>query len=204
MHAFLIVGTDKESVQTKIEELVKKLKVKTLEFPLSKIEDARSLNSFTNLKITSPTAIIINSIEEATPEAVNAFLKNLEEPQEDLYYILTTESVHKVLPTIISRCQVIKIADSGQRIANSEIQKFLEMTVGERLAYTDTIRDRREAKLFVRGLIDSLHQSLHNGNGGFSQTADNLEVAQKTLEAIRANGNVQLHLTNLIIHLTRT
>src|SRR3990167_4171214 len=185
MHAFLIVGTDKESVQTKIEELVKKLKVKTLEFPLSKIEDARSLNSFTNLKITSPTAIIINSIEEATPEAVNAFLKNLEEPQEDLYYILTTESVHKVLPTIISRCQVIKIADSGQRIANSEIQKFLDMSVGEKLAYTDPIKDRGEAKLFVRGLIDSLHQSLHNGNGGFSQTADNLEVAQKTLEAIR-------------------
>ena len=115
MHAYLIVGTDKGAVRVKTGELANKLKVKTLEFQLVKIEDTRSLNSYLKLKLTSPTAIIINSIEEATPEAANAFLKNLEEPQEDLYFILTTESIHKVLPTLVSRCQIVKIQNPKSR-----------------------------------------------------------------------------------------
>src|SRR3990167_9092947 len=109
MHAYLIVSTDDEKREAKVEELTKKLRAKALMFSLAKIEDARALNSFTNLKVDSPTAIIINSVEEATDEAANAFLKNLEEPQEELYFILTAESIHKVLPTIVSRCQIVKV-----------------------------------------------------------------------------------------------
>lgn len=201
MHAYLVVGTDKIVVQDKVAELVKKLKAGSLEFPLAKIDDTRALNSFLKLKLTIPTAIIINSIEGATDEAANAFLKNLEEPQEDLYFILTTESIHKVLPTIVSRCQVIKIQDTRYSIPNTKVGKFLEMTIGEKLAFTDRIRDRGEAKNFVRELIETLHQNLHQGAENYSEIANDLEIAQKTLTNLEANGNVTLQLTNLAINL---
>jgi DNA polymerase-3 subunit gamma/tau len=40
-----------------------------------------------------------------TAEAFNALLKMLEEPPEHVVFVLATTEKHKVLPTIISRCQ---------------------------------------------------------------------------------------------------
>ena len=201
MHAFLIIGAPGESISAKVAKLSKELKVKTLEFPLVKIEDTRALNSFLRLKITSPTAIVINSIDKATSEAANAFLKDLEEPQEGLFYFLSAESAHKVLPTIVSRCQIIKTAGGKETQASVQVSKFIEMSIGEKLGYTDQIKDRNEAKAFVRDLINYLHLSLHKGNNNFSLMADNLEISQKTLTNLDANGNVTLQLTNLAINL---
>lgn len=201
MHAYLVTGTDQEGVELLTHDLAKKLKVKTLNFPLAKIDDARALNSFLNLKLGSPTAVIINSIDKVTDEAANAFLKNLEEPQKDLYFILTAQNLHQVLPTIVSRCQVIKSASIKKSKENIEISKFLGKSVGEKLKLTDQVRDREEAKIFVRDLITELHESLHNKQTGYSQTADNLEISQKTLANLEANGNVTLQLTNLVINL---
>lgn len=52
---------------------------------------------------------IIKHIENATKEAMNSLLKILEEPIDGIYAIFTTQNINKVLPTIISRCQVIDI-----------------------------------------------------------------------------------------------
>ncbi len=52
---------------------------------------------------------VIHLVENMTTEAVNALLKFLEEPPEHAYAILTTENESKVLPTIISRCQSIRL-----------------------------------------------------------------------------------------------
>ena len=52
---------------------------------------------------------IINYVESMTTVAVNSLLKFLEEPGKDVYAILTTENETKVLPTIISRTQTLKM-----------------------------------------------------------------------------------------------
>jgi len=44
---------------------------------------------------------------EATPQAANALLKTLEEPPDDVILILTASSIQGLLPTIISRCEVL-------------------------------------------------------------------------------------------------
>ncbi len=54
---------------------------------------------------------IIHLIENGGAFAMNKLLKFIEEPSEDVYGILTTKNISKVLPTIISRCQVIKLID---------------------------------------------------------------------------------------------
>jgi len=48
---------------------------------------------------------IIDEVHMMTPEAFNALLKTLEEPPAHIVFILATTEPHKILPTIISRCQ---------------------------------------------------------------------------------------------------
>lgn len=52
---------------------------------------------------------IVHLVENMTIEAVNSLLKFLEEPGEDTYAILTTKNVSKVLPTIVSRVESIRL-----------------------------------------------------------------------------------------------
>lgn len=199
MHAFLVVGDDSENLKIKTDALAEKLKATVLEFPLAKIEDSRALNSFVTLKVTQPTAIYIKGIEEATGEALNAFLKNLEEPQENLYYILTASSVKKVLPTIVSRCQIIKTINNSQLTINNEVEGFLKMTTGERLAFLDGIKDRERAIEFVDEFIDSCHHALHGKNSNYQELSKYLTSGISTLKALKANGNVVIQLTNMVI-----
>lgn len=49
--------------------------------------------------------ILITRVEKMRTEVVNAFLKMLEEPGKDVMFILTTDNIHALLPTLISRCQ---------------------------------------------------------------------------------------------------
>ncbi len=65
--------------------------------------------------------VIISKADAMTPEAANAFLKTLEEPHENITIILTTSKQEALLPTIMSRCQLIRCEPLG----TSEISQFL-------------------------------------------------------------------------------
>lgn len=49
---------------------------------------------------------IVDEVHMLSPAAFNAFLKTLEEPPRHAIFILATTEKHKILPTILSRCQV--------------------------------------------------------------------------------------------------
>jgi DNA polymerase-3 subunit delta' len=59
------------------------------------------------------TVIILTNIETMRKEAANAFLKLLEEPSEDLVFLLTTNSTDALLPTINSRCLHVQLSSLG-------------------------------------------------------------------------------------------
>lgn len=63
--------------------------------------------AITGLEEANKQIYILHRIEFMTPEAINALLKFLEEPNLDIYAILTTQDIEKILPTIISRSQVL-------------------------------------------------------------------------------------------------
>lgn len=202
MHAYLLITQDPELKTQNLEEITNKNSVKkTLEFPLQKIEDVRSLASFTKLKVSEPTAIVIKNIDEATTEALNAFLKNLEEPQENLFYFLTARNHYGIPATIISRCQIIKIKDARFEVKNEEIEAFLRKTTGEKFAYLDKLKDRGEAIGFIEDFIYANHEFLHKTDQKHGLFADNLRAATNTLNALKANGNVTLQLANFVISL---
>jgi len=199
MHAYLIVGTDSEELKSNSLKLAQKLGAKILEFPLNKIADTRELRNITKLSFNTPTAILINSIDEATEEAVNAFLKNLEEPPKNIFYILTASNLKSVLPTIISRCEIIKLIAGKGRGEDKNSERFLNISVGEKLALADKIKDREEAKIFVQNLIEVLHFNLLNSTETKLKMAVDLEVLIKTLNNLKSNGNVSLQLANMVI-----
>ncbi|MCD8297412.1 MAG: DNA polymerase III subunit gamma/tau, partial [Prevotella sp.] len=79
--------------------------------------DAASNNSVENIKtLIEQTRIppqvgrykvfIIDEVHMLSTSAFNAFLKTLEEPPANVIFILATTEKHKILPTIISRCQI--------------------------------------------------------------------------------------------------
>ncbi len=201
MHAYLLIGQGITSFQVPISNLAKKLNAKVMEFPLVKIDDVRSLNNLIRLSFDVPTLIICQNIHQAGEEALNAFLKNLEEPQPNIYFALTAPSTRKVLPTIVSRCQVVKITNDKLQITNGNAEEFVKLTTGEKLAYIDKIKDREKAIEFAENLVNYLHSYLHSEKADLEKTANNLGAVDKTLSFLRANGNVSLHLTNMVISL---
>lgn len=64
---------------------------------------------------------ILHLVENMTEEAINAILKFLEEPKDNVYAFLTTNNENSVLQTIISRCQTmhLKLIDRNEVIAEA-------------------------------------------------------------------------------------
>ncbi len=94
------------------------------------VEDIRSLIDQVRYPPSSGKykIYIIDEVHMLSSAAFNAFLKTLEEPPSYAIFILATTEKHKILPTILSRCQNfdfnrIKVADMAahlQKIADSE------------------------------------------------------------------------------------
>ena len=65
---------------------------------------------------------IIDEVHMLSPAAFNAFLKTLEEPPKHAIFILATTEKHKIIPTILSRCQIfdfkrITVKDAKEHLA---------------------------------------------------------------------------------------
>ena len=74
----------------------------------NKVEDIRSLNDQVRIppQIAKYSIYIIDEVHMLSPSAFNAFLKTLEEPPSHAIFILATTEKHKIIPTILSRCQI--------------------------------------------------------------------------------------------------
>ena len=70
---------------------------------------------------------IIDEVHMLSQQAFNAFLKTLEEPPAHAIFILATTEKHKILPTILSRCQTYDF----NRISVDDIVKNLRMVAGK-------------------------------------------------------------------------
>ncbi|MGV8154360.1 MAG: ATP-binding protein [Alkaliphilus sp.] len=88
-----------------------------------KIETIRDIQEKIRIKTFdgATRVYIVHDAEKMTVQAQNALLKTLEDPPEKAVIIMTTINENKLLPTIVSRCQLIKL----KLIKTEEIQKHL-------------------------------------------------------------------------------
>lgn len=75
------------------------------------VEDSKKIveESFIKPIFANKKIIIINNIQDSTEQAQNKLLKTLEEPAENVVFILTSSSLEKILPTVRSRCFKVAI-----------------------------------------------------------------------------------------------
>lgn len=77
---------------------------------------------------------IIDEVHMMTPGAFNALLKTLEEPPEHVIFILATTEPHKILPTILSRCQRYDFSKVSDADIKERLKTILE---NEKIEYND-------------------------------------------------------------------
>ena len=107
----IIIDTKKE--QVKIDDI-------------RRIEDKFSQTSINQLGIK---IYIINLIENLRPNEANALLKFLEEPLDNTYAILTTENEYSILPTILSRTEIVRFSSVNK---NDLIYECIKLGVNKK------------------------------------------------------------------------
>lgn len=95
---------------------------------------------------------IIDEVHMLSNAAFNAFLKTLEEPPEYVIFILATTEKHKILPTILSRCQVFYF----KNIQNQDIVKQLNIVANEEQIETEEAALHLIAQKANGGMRDAL------------------------------------------------
>ncbi|MFT6816078.1 MAG: DNA polymerase-3 subunit gamma/tau, partial [Sphingobacteriales bacterium] len=120
---------------------------------------------------------IIDEVHMLSQSAFNAFLKTLEEPPAYAIFILATTEKHKILPTILSRCQVFDF----NRITVNDIGKQLQF-----IATKEGIEAESEALHTIAQKADgamrdalSIFDQLVSFSGNsltYSQVAENLNI----------------------------
>ncbi len=100
---------------------------------------------------------IIHLVETMRAEAINSILKFLEEPGSEIYAFLTTNNESSVLPTIISRCQVLRLKlVNRQEVIDEAVEINVNREDAELLSYFyndgelifDVINDEEESQSY--------------------------------------------------------
>ena len=87
------------------------------------VDDIRNLTEQVRIppQLGKYKVYIIDEVHMLSTSAFNAFLKTLEEPPKHCIFILATTEKHKIIPTILSRCQIYDF----KRINNKDIVDYL-------------------------------------------------------------------------------
>ena len=93
------------------------------------VDDIRSLTEQVRIppQVGSYKVYIIDEVHMLTASAFNAFLKTLEEPPKHCIFILATTEKHKIIPTILSRCQIFDF----KRINVTDAKNYLKVIAKE-------------------------------------------------------------------------
>ena len=113
------------------------------------VEDIRSLIDQVQIppQVGRYKVFIIDEVHMLSQQAFNAFLKTLEEPPAHAIFILATTEKHKILPTILSRCQ---------------IYDFARMTVADTVRHLQYVADKEG----ITYEAEALHVIAEKADGG--------------------------------------
>lgn len=146
------------------------------------IEDIRQINETVGYAAASGKykIYIIDEVHMLTKEAFNALLKTLEEPPEKVKFIFATTEPHKVLPTILSRCQRFNLNRIPLELIMQKLRRIaddLAISIEEEAIRMVALRAEgglRDAE----SLMDQIF-SFHEGHVGADSVAGILGIMTK-------------------------
>ncbi len=118
------------------------------------VDEIRELKNKVNLvpSISKYKVYIIDEVHMLSTSAFNALLKTLEEPPSHVIFILATTDPHKVLPTILSRCQRFDF----KKVSENKIYERLSYILEKEKIEIEDIALKEIARLANGGLRDAL------------------------------------------------
>jgi len=98
---------------------------------------------------------VIVGADRLNEASANAFLKTLEEPPPQTLFLLLTDEPERLLPTIVSRCQRVDLANGRHRgLEGSDRTRILDVLASERLG---GVTEKAAAAALVGAFLDELH-----------------------------------------------
>jgi len=135
-----------------------------------KIDMVRDLRHLLNLKAYElrKKVCIIDGADRMTPEAANALLKVLEEPPPDTVLILIAEATANVLPTILSRCRLVRFSAVGDDVLEEILagEHGLDRPKARSLAQFSAGRIGQALRFKDSGLIDEKNRVIDGALDG--------------------------------------
>ena len=157
----------------------------------------------------SRTIIILSEIEKMRVEMSNAFLKLLEEPNDRVMFIMTTNQVESLLPTILSRCQLVHCSPLNHSdikdglMRNDEVSEedasYLASVSGGNYAITrfynlDELKKSREL------VIDFLRASFTNDAQKLVEFANDFNDDYNTQGQLSVLNMLEVFLRDILIY----
>jgi len=163
------------------------------------VDDIRSLIDQVRIapQIGKYKVYIIDEVHMLSSAAFNAFLKTLEEPPHHAIFILATTEKHKILPTILSRCQIYDFS----RISVADTVDHLQYVASQEGVTAETEALNVLAQKADGGMRDALSifdqvVSFTGGNVTYKAVIDNLNILDydyyfRLTDAILSNNVVE-------------
>jgi len=124
--------------------------------------------------------IIIYDAHQLNTESQNALLKTLEDPGENNYVIITTSKPAKLLPTIISRCQTIKLKNNILQCQTNNCLVFSH-DIKKDLNLSETLsKDKTQVLPLLENQLEIYHSLVIS-----HPSTQNSKTIQKILKAIK-------------------
>lgn len=148
--------------------------------PIAQVRSLQPLFA-TTPSLSSRRVVIIDAIDDLERGAANALLKNLEEPPAGTIFLLVSHAPGRLLPTIRSRCRILRFEALSSELLTSELQRRLpEAPPGEIAAIVARAEGSLGRALDFAGLdIAGLDQALDAiAQTGDPSNAERLKLAR--------------------------
>lgn len=146
---------------------------------------------------------LMENIENSTSEAMNSLLKMLEEPTAGIYAIFTCQNLNRVLPTIQSRCQVIQLLPSSQKMLREELKKA-DISQDDVNILAELFTSYDECKEYIESeSFEKLKEEVYHFIDDLYFHRDNLIINVQThlLKEFSDKKNIQFFLNMLVLAL---
>lgn len=163
------------------------------------VDEVRQLlrqSTYQSLKLQT---YLINKAENLTLPSQHLLLKSLEEAKYQQLFVLITSNYHSLLPTILSRCQLIKLGSNSHDDLSPESLKIirtLSLNIADCIKVSDEI-----SKSDPQGLIVQLIKELRWGNlsSPTLKKTQVLKFALQCLDDLKSNLNTKLALDRFLL-----
>lgn len=169
------------------------------------VEQIRELIAIASHRETSERYFVVHPADTMNEAAANAFLKTFEEPKPHYHFVLITANPSALLPTILSRAQVLYLRTTGQLDAAPATKpKIVSLaktlisaaprdlvSIANELTKTKT-KPREQALTVVATAIELLYKSYFKTNN--PKFLQKLPAMLTLYDHLEQNGHLKLHL----------